>query len=329
MEVSVIIITLDRPDYLRRCLECLRAQTEMPMEIIVVDASKQTATATMLQERFPQVVYLRNEQGYGNMPMSRNIGLRSAKGEVIAYLDDDAYAEPQWLEEIVAAYADEHVGAVGGRAKNGQPGESSRGANEIGKILPNGLITQNFGADPGTIVEVDIVLGCNMSFRRDVLARLGGFRENYTATCNCEETDMCSRVKKLGFSISFNPKACVEHVGAPQAKGRRMDLRYDIFGCRNYLMYLVINYGIFSRFFYLALGYLLYSSAKDFARKAGGAGLSMICRVIGVATGLCMGLVLRSMHGSAPERRDEEGEKIRRLLSSSPSPLLPEDVRTG
>ena len=243
--------------------------------------------------------YLRNEQGYGNMPMSRNIGLRSARGQIIAYLDDDAYAEPQWLEEIVAAYDDENVGAVGGRAINGQPGESSKGVYEIGKILPNGLITQNFSADPGKIVDVDIILGCNMSFRREVLARLGGFREHYTATCNCEETDMCSRVKKLGYSIRFNPKACVEHVGAPQAKGRRMDLRYDIFGCRNYMMYLAINYGIFSRFFYLAIGYLLYSSAKDFVRKAGGAGLSMICRLIGVLSGLCMGLFLRSTHGSA------------------------------
>lgn len=315
MRVSVIIITLDRPAYLRQCLGNLAKQTQRPFEIIVVDASKQDTTATMLREEFPHVVYLRNERGYGNMPMSRNIGIMRAEGDIIAFIDDDAFAEPQWIAELANAYQDKQVGAVGGRAMNGVPGEATQGVNEIGKIRRDGFITQNFAADPGKTVDVDIIIGCNMSFRREVLARLGGFREQYTATCTCEETDMCLRVRKLGYTLRFNPAACVRHMAAPQAVGSRLDLRFDLFGTRNYLMLLVLNYGFFTVFFWRALGRFSSIAMTNFGRKVCGACLSFACRIFGVLGGVGLGLFTRLVHGATPERRDAEGEEIRKWLS--------------
>jgi len=316
MDVSVVIITLERPDFLRHCLTDLGAQTQLPCEIVVVDASKENATETMLAREFPWVIHLRSEQARGNMPMSRNIGIRQTRGDIIAFLDDDAFAEPCWVEQIAAAYEEQGVGAVGGRAINGQPGETMRGVEEIGRIRADGMITQNFAADPGKTIDVDIIIGCNMSFRREVLGRLGGFREHYTGISgSCEDTDICVRVKKLGYRIRFNPAACVNHVGAPQFSGHRFDRRYDMYGYRNYLMLLVINYGIFSGFCFSAVVCLLRGAVFDFGKRIGGAFLSAIYRLTGLFAGIGLGLSMRITHGGGPERRDAAGEEIRRALS--------------
>ncbi|WP_425249678.1 hypothetical protein [Enterobacter hormaechei] len=56
----------------------------------------------------------------------------------MAFLDDDAYAETEWLERLLAPYADSRVVAVGGRALNGQPDEAKVGVGEIGLLLPDG-----------------------------------------------------------------------------------------------------------------------------------------------------------------------------------------------
>ncbi|HEX4085250.1 MAG TPA: glycosyltransferase family 2 protein [Chthoniobacteraceae bacterium] len=330
MRVSVIVITLNRPDYVSRCIRCLLAQTKLPHQIIVVDASVDDATAKLVAADFPGVTYLRNDRGRGRMTTSRNLGLKHAAGEVIAFLDDDSFAEPQWLENLAATYAGDEIGAAGGRALNGQPDEATRGVDEIGQIRANGLITQNFAADPGRIVDVDIIIGCNMSFRRDVLAALGGFREHYTGySGSCEDTDICLRVKKLGYKIRFNPAACVEHKGAPQFKGRRFDLRYELFGYRNYLMLLIVNYGFFSRFFWGAVAWLVLSAIQDFIRRVGGGFLLAFSRIAGGVAGCCLGCLLRLSLGADPRRHDREGEEIRQSLEGGSVPSEPPIATVG
>jgi len=317
MRVSVIVITLNRPAYLARCIQCLLKQTQRPHEIIVVDSSSDDITSKLLAAQFPSVIYLRNESDRGNMPCSRNIGIKRASGDIMAFLDDDSFAEPQWLENIEAPYRDREVGAVGGRALNNQPGESTRGVNEIGKLHANGQIVHNFAANPGKVIDVDIIIGCNMSFRRDVLGQLGGFREYYGGSGSCEDTDICLRVKQLGYRLQFSPAACVEHVGAPQSKGRRFDLRYEFYGYRNFHIMLMVNYGLFSpRFWHPAAYHFYYGVIGEFVRKMGGALLRALSKPAGSICGVAIGGLLRLTRGGSPERRDKEGNEIRRLLGT-------------
>ena len=91
MTVTVIVVTLNRPDCVRRCLNCLLEQQPRPDQVIVVDASADDLTRTATAE-FPGVLYLRNDNGFGRMTASRNIGLKRAVGEMIAFVDDDAFA---------------------------------------------------------------------------------------------------------------------------------------------------------------------------------------------------------------------------------------------
>lgn len=234
---SVVIATYNRPDHVRICLEHLARQTLQPVETVVVDASPDTRTADVVAG-FTGVTYLRNNRGLGHTATSRAIGLANTTAEVVAFVDDDAYAEPDWLAELVRRYQDGRVGAVGGRARNGLPGEESEGLDEVGLLLPDGRLTGNFAALTGGDLEVDHLLGANMSVRRDVVAALGGIHDHFPGTCLREETDILLRMRQAGHRIVYTPDAVVRHVGGTYAKGHRFDLRYQFFGARNHIVLL-------------------------------------------------------------------------------------------
>lgn len=240
---TVVIATYNRPDYLRTCLTHLEAQTVSPEQTIVVDASSDNASAEVTRG-YPGVIYLRNERGPGSTATSRAIGLKAATGEIVAFIDDDAFAATDWLGQLLRRYDDDRIGAVGGRAKNGQPGEESEGLHEIGLLLPDGSLTGFFAADPGHDVDVDHLLGANMSVRRRVVEDLGGIHDYYPGTCLREETDIVLRMGRAGYRVVYTPEAVVEHVAGPYAKGRRFDTRYQYYGARNHVVLLSTTLGM-------------------------------------------------------------------------------------
>jgi GT2 family glycosyltransferase len=241
---SVAVVTYQRPAHVERCLEHLLAQTEAPSEIIVVDSSDDDATARLVRERFPSVVYDVCEAGRGSTATARNIAYQKTSGDVLAFVDDDAFAEPDWLERLLPFYDDPDVGGVGGRQIRKQPGELEEGRDAIGLLLPDGTMTGNFAADPGHPVEVDHLLGANMSFRRSAIDRIGGIRDGYHGTCIREETDLCLHVAAAGYRLVYTPDAVVEHVAGPYAKGQRFDLRYAYWAQKNQMILLTRNFGL-------------------------------------------------------------------------------------
>jgi len=320
MTATVIIVTLNRPDCVERCLSCLHAQTRLAEQIIVVDASADDLTR-VVSTRFHDVVYLRNANGFGRMTASRNIGLRKANGNVIAFLDDDAFAHPTWLEHLLESYADPAVGAVGGRALNNQREESTIGAREIGQLKANGTLTGYFAADPGRTIEVEHVMGCNMSFRREVIAKLGGFREDYPGISGVrEDTDMCLRVRSLGRRILFNPQACVDHLGAPQAKGRRFDARYMFSGMQNHCVMLQRNFGWSSPLLWRFFGAAVAEGISDAFRRIAGGSVRFGAVLAGLACGLAKATVSSLRGARGPIRTDPEAASLAAWLSRPASP---------
>lgn len=240
--VSVVIATYNRPSFVRTCLEHLSLQTVRPERIIVVDASPDASTREVASQH-AGVEYRRNDRGIGTTATSRAIGIQGVAEDVIAFIDDDAFAEPSWLEELLKPYTDPSVAGVGGRALNGQPGEEREGVGQIGLLLPDGRLTGFFAADPGRVVEVDHMLGANMSVRTRVVRELGGIRDLYPGTCLREETDIALRMRRAGMRIVYNPSAVVRHVAGDYARGRRFDTRYRYFGARNHLVLLATTLG--------------------------------------------------------------------------------------
>jgi GT2 family glycosyltransferase len=238
----VVIATYRRPDYVEECLTHLERQTVAPARIVVVDASPDDSTRVVVAGH-PAVEYRRNVRGIGHTATSRAIGIEGAGEDIVTFIDDDAYAEPDWLERLLEPYADPDVAAVGGRARNGQPHEEGEGIGQIGLLLPDGRLTGYFAAVPDRPVEVDHMLGANMSVRSEVIRELGGIRDFYPGTCLREETDIALRMRRKGMRIMYTPFAVVEHVGGRYARGRRFDSRYRYFGARNHVVLLTSTLG--------------------------------------------------------------------------------------
>jgi GT2 family glycosyltransferase len=244
LSASVAVVTYERPTFVARCLEQLLAQTRPPVEIIVVDSSTTDDTARLVRERFPTVAYAVCPAGRGATATARNISYQMATGDVLAFIDDDAFAEPDWLEKLLPHFDDPGVGGVGGRQIRKQPNELVEGVDAIGLLREDGTLTGNFAADPGRTMSVDHLLGANMAFRRSIIEDLGGIRDGYAGTCIREETDLCLRVAHAGYRLTYTPDAVVEHVAAPYAKGKRFDQRYAYWAQKNHLILLIRNFGL-------------------------------------------------------------------------------------
>ena len=266
LTVAVVIPTYNRAGRVVDCLRHLEQQTRRPDRIVVVDSSSGDETRDALRA-FPEVTYIRNPLGRGHTAESRAIGVSLCSEDVIAFLDDDANARPDWLVELVRRYDDESVAAVGGSALNGYAGEREEGIGSIGLLLPDGRLTGFFAADPGRDVDVDHLLGANMSFRRRAIDAVGGIRGGYPGTCLREESDLALRVGKSGGRLVYTPDAIVDHLPGEYAKGKRFDRRYVYFANRNTIVLFGRVYGLGSPVMRRYLGLAFREVASELRRS--------------------------------------------------------------
>ena len=216
LTVSVVIITRNRPKELASCIEALMEQTQVPQEIIVVDDSDAGVT-DRARARFDTVLWVDGHSKHGRTNGLRNLGVRRAQGEVIAFLDDDSIAEPGWLEHLLAGFGNVGTGAVGGRVVE----ETSHvvGNGRIG-VFRRGLSPQgNFFLDPGKPIAVEHMRTCNLAVSRKVLKEIGGFEEAYTGMCLRDDSDLCLQIKKAGYTLVFDARAVVRHLASGKAGG--------------------------------------------------------------------------------------------------------------
>jgi glycogen(starch) synthase len=112
LSASVVINTYGRQAILKRVLNCLRWQSIENLEVVVVVGPTRDGSYSMVKECYPSLRLVRADER--NLSKSRNIGICNATGDVIAFLDDDAFPMPDWLEQLLSVYEDENVAAVGG-----------------------------------------------------------------------------------------------------------------------------------------------------------------------------------------------------------------------
>jgi glycosyltransferase involved in cell wall biosynthesis len=213
MEVSVVICAhdLDRWEVLVAAVESVRAQRVGAAEIIVVvDHNPQLLDQARRQLR--DVTVLPNE-GSPGISGARNTGVAAARGEVIAFLDDDAVATDDWIEQLRDGYRNPLVLAVGGTVEPLWSGIRPR-------WLPrefDWVVGCTYRGLPDSAAPVRNLIGCNMSFRRRVFEQAGGFRPELGRAGNdgigCEETELCVRAGQRWprQAILFKPEARVRH----------------------------------------------------------------------------------------------------------------------
>ena len=113
--ISVVVITFNRCESLRETLESLTMQTRLPNEVVVVDNNSKDKTLDVtlsFRDKLPVKYIMESKRG---IPFARNTGIKNCKGDIIAFIDDDCMAIPQWLELIEKHFIrDPYIGIVGG-----------------------------------------------------------------------------------------------------------------------------------------------------------------------------------------------------------------------
>ncbi len=227
--ISAIItaFTFDRLSSIAETIDSLHNQTVAPAEIILV-IDYQPELLEECGKRWPDVRVVPNHEERGSCG-GRNTGVAESKGEVVAFLDDDAVPGHDWIERMGAAYADPRVLGVGG-------GVRPRWLEERPSWFPpefDWIVGCAHSGMPKQPTPVRNVIAANMSIRRDAMLEVGGLRQEFSRieknAAGGEETDLCIRLTDRWPEgvILFNPEAAVEHL-VPAERG---ELRYYISRC--------------------------------------------------------------------------------------------------
>ena len=211
--VSVIICayTEARWQELQAAVASIHAQSYPAQEIIVVIDHNATLFAKA-SSALTGVTVIENHEERG-LSGARNSGIAAAQGEILAFMDEDAVAEADWLARLLPAYDDPAVLGVGGaivaRWAGGRPGWFPQEFDWVVGCTYRGL--------PTTTAPVRNLIGCNMSFRRELFATVGGFRNGMgrvgTRPVGCEETELCIRIHQQWphVNLCYEPQARVLH----------------------------------------------------------------------------------------------------------------------
>jgi GT2 family glycosyltransferase len=217
----VVVVSRGRPDRLMTCLASLVRQSHDAFEIVVVAdraARRRIDLSPALFDRIKVVAF-----DAPGISAARNAGIAQAAGEVVAFIDDDAAAEPLWLEHLAEVFEDDRVSAATGyvRGRNGlsfQHRLSDIGPDADPRPIPLvGNEPRIVATSEGRAVKTE---GTNMAFRRSALHGVRGFDPAFRFYL--DETDLDIRLAATGALTAAVPLAQVLH-GVAASERRRAD----------------------------------------------------------------------------------------------------------
>jgi GT2 family glycosyltransferase len=208
LKLSIIIPTFERSAILAKTIDDVLSQNFKDFEFWIVDQSSAREAAAnashVAQRSDPRLKYLHLTKA--GLPNARNEGMRRAKGEIILFLDDDVILlSPDFLAAHLAAYSDHRVGGVTGRHVERSVITNSK--HTACYVSWSGRTIYNLSGHQRQLIGS--CKGSNMSFRAEVVAKVGGFDRN---TNLLEDTDFSVRVAKAGWLLLYEPTAEIVHL---------------------------------------------------------------------------------------------------------------------
>lgn len=211
--VSIVIVNWNAKDYIKQCVDSLLSQTYTNFEIIIVDNASTDSSVDIIKQNYPQITLIENKSNLG-FAHGNNIGIQKSNGSLIALFNPDAVAENNWLKKLVSVVdnSDNVGGAVGKIYYLGD----KYGKNAIfctwSKIDPYTASPTNFyNGEP--VSAVDYLSGAAALLKKEVLEKVGLFDTNYFLYF--EETDLCARIIRAGYTLMYIPTAIAWHIVSP------------------------------------------------------------------------------------------------------------------
>ena len=307
--VTLIIVNWNGGALLAECLQCVRAQTVLPDEVIVVDnASSDDSLDRLIPWDRMRVLRMGSNLGFA---AGNNRAIAACRTEYVALLNPDAFAAQDWLEQLLRA-ADTWPGAASFGSRQLMR-EDNRRLDGVGDCYHwSGLVWREghgFLQTDKHLVARAIFAPCAAAalYRRSALVAAGGFDESYF--CYVEDVDLGFRLRLAGHICRYVPDAVVEHVGGASSGGERSDFA-TFHGHRNLVWTFVKNMPGPLLFLLLPLHLFATCAALALSPLRGRAGVVVRAKWAALVG---LGEVLRSRAAVQRERRASIGDIWRAL----------------
>jgi GT2 family glycosyltransferase len=196
-KISVVVCSFNGSRTIRGCLEGIEKIRYPDYETIVIDDGSTDGTGDIAREFNVRLIRTENR----GLSAARNLGWQSATGEIVAYIDDDAQPDPDWLTYLASAFLKTNYAGVGGPNI---------------PFLDDGPTASCVAGSPGgpahvllSDSEAEHIPGCNMAFRRKWLEAIGGFDVQFRQAG--DDVDVCWRMREHGGRLGFSPAAMIWH----------------------------------------------------------------------------------------------------------------------
>jgi glycosyltransferase involved in cell wall biosynthesis len=207
--LTVVIATLGQSQYLGECVRSVLDQSCERLEIIVVRSGSCAAPFPELQGLPVRVIGVERR----GVSLARNAAIPHARGEIVAFLDDDVTAEPGWAHALLKGFTDPAVHCVTGRVRPEGAGYMPAKRYTSPRITSQWTLSRTQRGWVGRAISVDAGFGCNMAFRRSFLEQVP-FPEQLGAGARISTADelyMFFQVIRTGFVLLHTPDSVVTH----------------------------------------------------------------------------------------------------------------------
>ncbi len=218
--ISVIVCTYNRAKYLKTCLEHLANQKSPAdrYEIVIINNNSPDNSDAIIVEFINShqnlniVYHIEYNQGH---TYARNAGITKSSGEILSFIDDDAFPDPNFIHEIEIAFKDPKVMAIGGKIKPVY--ETGKKPVWMSKYLLPLVSALDMGNDIKPFKGTKHPIGANMAFKRAVFQKIGNFdvnlgRRGIDGLEGGDEKDLFFKLKEYNMLIQYHPKVFVEHI---------------------------------------------------------------------------------------------------------------------
>lgn len=214
MTISVVIPVLNEEKRISDTLEALSNGTQTPLEIIVVDGGSSDHTVSIIKKYYPDVILLKNPDR--TAAAGRNIGIKKAKGDIVAFTDGDCIVDKDWLKNIKIHFEENEIDGLGGKVMNAPP--ENHYEEYWGNLAWN--LIMNF---PDVSYEVkekklnDAFVTANCAYKKELLYRLKGFSKFFAN--NAEDVDLCWRAIDKDAKLIYVPDVVIYAHNVTTLKG--------------------------------------------------------------------------------------------------------------
>ncbi len=214
MTVSVVIPVYNEEKRIGDTLKAIYEGSVLPTEVIVVDGRSSDNTRGEIDRLYPQTIILDNPDR--TAAMGRNVGIKHAKGDVIAFTDGDCLVDDKWLEKIMDHFENSDIDGLGGKVLNAPP--ENHYEEYWGNLAWN--LIMSFPNESYEVKEKklnDAFVTANCAYKKELLERIDGFSKFFAN--NAEDVDLCWRAIESGAKLFYYPDVIIYAHNVTTLKG--------------------------------------------------------------------------------------------------------------